>query len=156
MSTENVCCCSRQRTEPHVSPLMSRFPRSSKNCDLISCFVKNRKSVTIFRVIVLCHGNNRRNCKDHNFCWAPFYLLYHLNLVILPKNAISPIFCNFWRNCRNGSFCWSLEFSNFNQNYDRSSFSQFLLLRANLDISHTLLCFVSKIGFAIFLNPYSA
>ena len=43
-----------------------------------------------------------------------------------------------------------LGFSNFNQNYDRSNFSQFLLPLANLDISHTLLCFVSKIGFPMF------
>ena len=51
-----------------------------------------------------------RNC---SFCWAPFYLLYHLNLVILAKTAISPIFRNFWRtdwlrNYRNRSFCWAL------------------------------------------------
>ena len=43
-----------------------------------------------------------------------------------------------------------LGFSKFNQNYDRSNFSQFLLPLANLDISHTLLCFVSKIGFPMF------
>ena len=45
-----------------------------------------------------------RNC---SFCWAPFYLLYHLNLVILAKTAISKIFRNFWWNCRNRSFCWA-------------------------------------------------
>ena len=37
----------------------------------------------------LIHKSPRRN---HSFCWATFYLLYHLNLVILAKTVISSIF----------------------------------------------------------------
>ena len=82
-----------------------------------------------------------RNC---SFCWAPFYLLYHLNLVILAKTAISKIFRNFWWNCRNRSFCWAsfyiyyhLNLVIFNKNCDFKNFPQFLLLRENLDISRS-------------------
>ena len=43
--------------------------------------------------IIFNFWRNHKNCRNHSFCWAPFYLLYHLNLVILAKTAISPIFC---------------------------------------------------------------
>ena len=39
-----------------------------------------------------------RNCRNRSFCSTPLYVLYHLNLVILAKTAISPIFRNFC-NC---------------------------------------------------------
>ena len=42
-------------------PLISRFARSSKNCDFSNFSKFLEKS--------------RRNC---SFCWTPFYLLYHL------------------------------------------------------------------------------
>ena len=36
-----------------------------------------------------------RNRRNRSFCWAPFYLIYHLHLVILAKTAMSPFFRNF-------------------------------------------------------------
>ena len=62
-----------------------------------------------------------RNCRNRSFCWSPFYLLCHLNLVILTKTTIAPIFRNF---------CYRLQ--------------------TWTCMSHTFLCFVSKIGFAMF------
>ena len=85
--------------------------------------------------------------RNRRFCWVPFYLLQPLNSLILANSAIFPVLRNFWRNRGNRCFYWApfyllyrplpLEFSNFSKNCDFSNFSQFLLLRANLDISRS-------------------
>ena len=48
-----------------------------------------------------------RNC---SFCWAPFYLLYHLNLVIFAKTASSPIFPNFCYRVQTWTFICNKHF----------------------------------------------
>ena len=71
-----------------LPPLTLVLTNFSKNCH----FIKEIKGDAI-SPIIFNFWRNHKNCRNHSFCWAPFYLLYHLNLVILAKTAISPIFC---------------------------------------------------------------
>ena len=81
-----------------------------------------------------------------NIIYGAFALKSTLQLVmVLAKTAISPIFFQFLEKLQKSQFLLDtlvpplpLEFSNFSKNCDFSNFSQFLLLRANLDIS--LIC----------------
>ena len=74
--------------------------------------------------------NFRRN---RSFCWTPFYLLYHLNLVILAKTAISAIFFQVLEKLQKWQFLQGTLVPpltpvviNFSKNCDFSNFSQFL------------------------------
>ena len=71
-----------------LPPLTLVLTNFSKNCH----FIKEIKGDAI-SPIIFNFWRNHKNCRNHSFCWAPFYLLYHLNLVVLAKTAISPIFC---------------------------------------------------------------
>ena len=128
---------------------------------IFSCVVRNRKSDKIatnscdfsqFFVIVII-----AEIAKPQFFLGTFLPPLPLQFSNFTKNCDFSNFSHFFEKLQKSQFLLvillpplPLGFSNFNQNYDRSNFSQFLLPLANLDISHTLLCFVSKIGFPTF------
>ena len=136
-----------------ISPIFHNFWRNCRNrsvCWVPFLYLLHHLNLVILAntmiSLIFCKFFEKLQ-KLQKWQFLPGTLLPPLTLVlILAKSVICPIFRNFWRNhrtCRNRSFCWApllplltLVLINFSKNCDFSNFSQVLLLRANLDISH--------------------